>query len=317
MAQIFSGFNKLHIAGKLLACGVIVALPLTFNIGVLAQPAGESTPSVSQPADASTDPIGQKLFGQWEMQDNSFPTKLNLLFTPEGNFFLILSQRGKSGAYPLKYRINPTPQPMHLDVILPDAKEPVETIFEFTADGQLRLQLNGTDPGKPRPKDFGTDVSLFKKISDSTTLPENVEVISTEPAKPTESNSPQAEAKSNIGTVNRAQQAFFLEYAKFAKTLNELQVGIKSETENYSYRIIPQRTKSPSVAVTATAKKPGLKSFTGFVYTTKAAGTDELLSLAIACETNQASRKAPAVPQIPRSSSQQAKCPAGSTSLTR
>ncbi|HLO89317.1 MAG TPA: type IV pilin-like G/H family protein [Nostocaceae cyanobacterium] len=312
MSQIFPGFNKLQIACRLLTYSVVVALPLTFNIGVLAQPSTFPNSSVSQSTDTSQDPIGQKLFGQWEIQDTSLPTKINLLFTPEGNFFLILGQAGRSGAYPLKYRINSTPKPMHLDVILPDTKEPVETIFDFTADGQLRLQLNNTDPGKPRPKNFGADVSVFKKISDSTTLPENVEVVPTEEKK---TSVPESEARNYIGTMNRANQAYYLEYGKFARTLNELQIGIKPETENYRYRIIPQGNSKGSVVSTATAKKPGLKSYTGFVYVKKVKGED--LTYAIVCETNQASTKAPVVPKIPRNPNQEAICPAGSTSLTR
>lgn len=46
-----------------------------------------------------------------------------------------------------------------------------------------------------------------------------------------------AEAKNNIGALNRAQQAYFLEYQKFSEDLQKLDVGIKSQTKNYSYSI--------------------------------------------------------------------------------
>jgi hypothetical protein len=301
MPQIFPGFHKLQIACRLLSYAVVAALPLTFNLNVLAQSTVNPDPSVSQPTDTSQDPIGQKLFGQWEIQDSSLPTKINLLFTPEGNFYLILGQGNRFGAYPLKYRINSTPKPMHLNVILPDAKEPVETIFDFTADGQLRVQLNGTDPGKPRPKDFGADA-----------LPENVEVVPTDDQA---SSDPQTEAKNYVGAMNRANQAFYLENERFAKTLDELQIGIKPETENYRYRIIPQGNSKGSVVSTATAKKPGLKSYTGFVYTKKL--DDETITIALVCESNQASTRAPIAPKLPRTPNQEVQCPAGSTSLSR
>jgi type IV pilus assembly protein PilA len=47
----------------------------------------------------------------------------------------------------------------------------------------------------------------------------------------------QAEAKNNIGAVNRAQQAYFLENQQFAPTLSDLQAGIKSQTDNFAYSI--------------------------------------------------------------------------------
>ncbi|HLP89599.1 MAG TPA: type IV pilin-like G/H family protein [Nostocaceae cyanobacterium] len=311
MSPVLTGFKQLQNACKLLTYSVVIALPLAFSTSVLAQLSTAPTMTVSQAGDVAQDSINQKLFGQWEIQDNSFPFKMNLMFTPAGEFYLIVNEAGRSGAFPMKYKINTSPKPMHLDITLPDAKEPVETIFEFTADGQLRVQLNNTDPGKPRPKNFDAQVSVFKKISETTTLPENVEVA---PVGNNQASTPESEAKQTIGAMSRVQQAYYLEYSRFAKTLNELQIGIKPETENYRYRIIPQGNGKKSVVQTATAKKPGLPSYTGFIYIQKDAAGEEL-PYALICETNQPSTKPPATPKIPSNTSQEAKCPVGSSPL--
>lgn len=95
----------------------------------------------------------------------------------------------------------------------------------------------------------------------------------------------QAEAKNNIGVLNRAQQAYILEYQQFETTVRALGVGIKTETENYKYDIV-QNPGSSLVVNRATAKKQALKSYLGIVQTTVGdAATGEVLSLAQACES--------------------------------
>jgi type IV pilus assembly protein PilA len=98
------------------------------------------------------------------------------------------------------------------------------------------------------------------------------------------SKAKQAEAKQNVGTLNRSQQAFFLEYQNFASTVAQLQVGIKSQTDNYSYSMNGGGT-APTVQNKALATKPALKSYYGVVGTAIGdVATSEALTLAIACE---------------------------------
>ncbi|MBH8564848.1 prepilin-type N-terminal cleavage/methylation domain-containing protein [Nostoc sp. CENA67] len=93
----------------------------------------------------------------------------------------------------------------------------------------------------------------------------------------------QAEAKNNIGTINRAQQAYFLEYQGFAKDMSTLQVGVKSQTENYYYSVV---TTTGYGIVYASASKKALKSYYGAVGTQLGDGaTSEALTVAIACES--------------------------------
>ena len=176
MPQIIIDLNKLKTTSKFLTYSLLVALPLTFPTNVLAQQTTAPTPTVSQPANSSEDAIIKKLVGQWENKV-SLGTKINFIFTADGKMFLIMQIGEKSAAYPLKYEINSTANPMSLDITLPDNPKPVLTIFDFTADGQMRIQIEGTNPGQPRPTNFTADVSLFKKISDDPTLSQNIELI--------------------------------------------------------------------------------------------------------------------------------------------
>jgi type IV pilus assembly protein PilA len=47
----------------------------------------------------------------------------------------------------------------------------------------------------------------------------------------------QAEGKQNIGALNRAQQAYYLEKNTFTKSVEKLDIGIKTQTEDYNYLI--------------------------------------------------------------------------------
>ncbi|MFK0730676.1 MAG: type IV pilin-like G/H family protein [Gloeotrichia echinulata GP01] len=94
----------------------------------------------------------------------------------------------------------------------------------------------------------------------------------------------QSEARNYLGTVNRSQQAYFLEYQKFATGLSELQVGVKSQTDNYKYEVTSGL--SSVGAFTGTPIKNALKGYYGVVGTTTAnTATSESLTLAIACES--------------------------------
>jgi Type IV pilin-like G and H, putative len=310
MPQIIIDFNKLKTAGKFLTYSLLVALPLTFHPKVLAQEVIPLKPIISQPANSSKDAVVKKLVGQWEAKDASGPN-VNFMFTADGTMFLIMVVGDKSAAYPLKYQINSTQNPIYLDITLPENPKPVLTIIDFPGDGQMRMQIDGTNPGQPRPTDFSKNVSLFKKVSDNETLPQNVEVI--DPKMEKSANNPQAEAETMIKSMNRAQQAYFLEFNKFAKTIQELQIGIESETENYHYRIVSSGKKNQSVVQTATAKKTNLKSYTGIVFIKKVKG--ETLTNTAICESVKPATKPPAIPKIPSKESPEVKCPLGSILL--
>ena len=47
----------------------------------------------------------------------------------------------------------------------------------------------------------------------------------------------QSEAKTYIGSMNRAQQAYYMENGEFTDAIPELGLGIQSSTDNYSYTV--------------------------------------------------------------------------------
>lgn len=102
-----------------------------------------------------------------------------------------------------------------------------------------------------------------------------------------------SEAKTYVGSVNRAQQAYFLESNEFvtAQTdFSKLQLGIKTQTENFTYSVDPDGfvgaaiKAKPTTPATSTAV---LKGYAGFVAVgiTAGGGTGEASTIAILCET--------------------------------
>ena len=94
----------------------------------------------------------------------------------------------------------------------------------------------------------------------------------------------QSEAKNNVGALNRAQQAYQLEYSEFASGLTQLGIGIRSQTVNYQYAIT---LNSSNVLLNqGTAVKSALKSYAGLVATVQGdTTTGEVLTVAAACES--------------------------------
>lgn len=125
----------------------------------------------------ATVPVAEKLLGQWLTKEPLEGDTVMFIFAPEGKLYILLgtSASGNAIASQVQYRLDDKPQPMHLDVILA-ADTTVETLFELTADGDLRVQMLGTRPGKPRPIGLTDNATLFQKISDDTTLPPGIEL---------------------------------------------------------------------------------------------------------------------------------------------
>lgn len=105
----------------------------------------------------------------------------------------------------------------------------------------------------------------------------------------------QSEAKTIIGSMNRAQQAYQLENNFFAKGGNfgKLGLGIKTQTENYKYFIAAagdagtnDATAVTNQAQQAVANAP-LKAYLGGVMIGTISDTSESTSLAILCEADE------------------------------
>ncbi len=125
----------------------------------------------------------------------------------------------------------------------------------------------------------------------------------------------QSQASSRVGSMARGQQAYYLEENKFAANLEELNIGIESEDDFYSYKVIPQGDNTQRVKLIAEAKQTGLKSFTGAVFATAFADNtnSEFTTVQIICETDSSSQTAPAMPETPENVETEIICPSGSS----
>jgi prepilin-type N-terminal cleavage/methylation domain-containing protein len=118
----------------------------------------------------------------------------------------------------------------------------------------------------------------------------------------------QSEAKTYVGSMNRAQQAYYLEKQQFAPNLVTLAVGVAQTTENYGYGVARNGGKTASgvsqsvnvfgaplpAAPTAGAGTvsdtitgggaASVKGYTGGVNVATPAGSNEATTLAVLCE---------------------------------
>jgi type IV pilus assembly protein PilA len=96
----------------------------------------------------------------------------------------------------------------------------------------------------------------------------------------------QTEAKTYVGSVNRAQQAYRIEKSKFAGTITDLEIGIPTATQDYTYTIGAADVTTSTIAAEPT--DPSLKAYGGGVVV-KATGETAVLS----CQTDSPSTTAP------------------------
>lgn len=97
----------------------------------------------------------------------------------------------------------------------------------------------------------------------------------------------QTEAKLYVGSINRAQQAYYFENTVFTNSIDELAIGIDQQTDNYQYQI---NINANNVVVThnGISRKPALKSYTGITFlntVTFASGNTEAVSVTLLCES--------------------------------
>jgi len=74
----------------------------------------------------------------------------------------------------------------------------------------------------------------------------------------------QSEGSTYVGTLNRSQQAYYVEKGGFAETMKVLNAGVPEETTNYTYKSIGTGTVADSAA-TRLATQAALKNFKGQV----------------------------------------------------
>jgi len=266
-----------------------------------------ASPSPSVSAQPKEDPTAKALLGEWhvspqKLQESVIPS---IFFSSNGKGYFVNRLDGKKQATEFQYTLKSDAKPMQLDILLPGEAQPIQTIFALSGD-TLRLETQ-TQPGVARPSNFSSQTLQLKRISTLTELPADVFLIDASQVPNRAVLAKESEGKANIGMLNRAQQAYFLENTKFAENLEVLGVAIAPETESYRYQIA--QATDQQVVVKAQAKKSELKSFTGVVIAEKtptaAASTTQFI-----CETEQAAQTPPTVGTVYRAAEFQ--CPQGS-----
>ncbi|MEE3717466.1 type IV pilin-like G/H family protein [Tumidithrix elongata RA019] len=150
-----------------------------------------------------------------------------------------------------------------------------------------------------------------KPLANSTPSPSlaSPSPTSTDATVPNLNKAYESSGKLYSNSVMRGQQAFFLEKGKFASTVDELGLGIKTDTESYKFEVAEVKPKQ--VKVTATAKKPEIKSYTVSVFVVGETGNE--LTMGIVCATDQPSQTPPEVSTPPKSATDVLTCPTGSS----
>ena len=122
----------------------------------------------------------------------------------------------------------------------------------------------------------------------------------------------QSEAKTYVGSMNRGQQAHYVEFSAFTADVNRLGVGIESNTTNYTYTINHNvATDDSEYAMSQGASNSAaLRSYAGNVYLEAISELSETTSKAILCESNT-----PGVVTTPSLTAADGDCPGGYTKL--
>jgi type IV pilus assembly protein PilA len=97
----------------------------------------------------------------------------------------------------------------------------------------------------------------------------------------------QSEGKSFVGAINRAQQAYRLENKEFANTFTLLNVGLPTETNNYTMSGIDS-SDGDQAPIKANPRDTKLKGYEGLVKIIGNGATGNVL-----CESKQATGQAP------------------------
>jgi hypothetical protein len=253
---------------------------------------------VAQAANSTPQEIQDRLAGQWEI-NGSFSVPITVILTAQGKGFVLLPSgllfyggfQSNPIAYEFSYRLGNTNQPIEIDIAQP-SEEPIKTIFEFTSDGRLRVELMGIRVGESRPTEFTTGALFLNRVSNLTALPRNTEIANSLEIRIQEKED---EGRNNLHAILRAQQAYFLEKETFTTDIKELGIGrAGNESDNYIYQI--RGSLRQSVLVTAIPKIAGVRSFAGVVFVVKQG--DTITFKTGVCETIEPSTEPPYSPML-------------------
>ncbi len=97
----------------------------------------------------------------------------------------------------------------------------------------------------------------------------------------------ESEAKQYVGSMNRQQQAYFLEKDEYTTNIAQLGLGIASETENYVYGISSNANTGVTNYGDGASKSDTLRTFIGGVQAARIGAASEATTLAVLCQTDE------------------------------
>ncbi|MCG5061236.1 MAG: type IV pilin-like G/H family protein [Limnoraphis sp. WC205] len=98
----------------------------------------------------------------------------------------------------------------------------------------------------------------------------------------------ESEAKQYLSAINKGQQAYYTENSKFTTDISTLGVGIKTETENFSY--VCAASGPGGINCTATSTGDAIRSYLGAVYLINISPS-ETTSRSLLCQTTKPGEK--------------------------
>lgn len=126
----------------------------------------------------------------------------------------------------------------------------------------------------------------------------------------------QQEGPTYTGSMNRAQEYYFKENNQLTTNLDELELGIKSQTKNYVYKIVSQSNPQSAMHI-GQAKRRGIKSYVGLVYVIKVGEENTTITQLCKSIKDLPLSKLPQIPKLPKNATkyEDVKCPSGFKSL--
>ncbi|EDX73920.1 hypothetical protein MC7420_5800 [Coleofasciculus chthonoplastes PCC 7420] len=109
----------------------------------------------------------------------------------------------------------------------------------------------------------------------------------------------ESEGRTYVGSMNRAQQAYYLTEQSFSRNIHDLGLGIQAETESYTYST---QTTGKAAFNYAISRHDQVPSYVGAVFVVPAtdvdadAASDEITTVAILCEADTPGSIKPVVP---------------------
>ncbi|MGL5060660.1 MAG: type IV pilin-like G/H family protein [Microcoleus sp.] len=137
-----------------------------------------------------------------------------------------------------------------------------------------------------------------------------------------------SQPKKYLGSLNRGQQAYFLENGHFSDDIAKLGLGIKEQTDDYNYTIVSsmgpvqtlqnQREAAQYESAIAIAKPNDMstgKSYTGAVFAFKEKDSNSITTVAAICESDGMNASYSATWNPPTFDGREIHCQPGTTML--